>query len=98
MQHCSMKQGTVPPWSNVPRCFRVLQVFPTMSDCESWENTASCSQDVVEGGFESNAPRKKIESSGLTLTKERIIYINKVTKDGNYIFIAVIDQKISFVD
>ena len=98
MQFCSMKQGTVSPRSTAPRCFRVLQVFPTMSDCESREHTASCSQDVVEGGFGSNAPRNKIESSGLTLTKERLIYINKVTIDGNYIFIVVIDQKISFVD
>ena len=38
-------------WSTAPRCLGVLQVFPTMSDCESWEHTASCSLDVVEGGF-----------------------------------------------
>ena len=52
--NCSMKQGTVSPWSTAAHCFRVLQVFPTMSDCESRtpsEHTASCSQDVVEGGF-----------------------------------------------
>ena len=42
VQLCSMKQGTVSPWSTAPLCFRVLQVFPTMSDssdCESWENS-----------------------------------------------------------
>ena len=43
MQLCSLAQGTMPPWSIVPRCPRVLQVLPTMSDswdCESldtWE-------------------------------------------------------------
>ena len=66
MQLCSMKQGTVPP-----RCFGVSQVFPTMSgssDCESWEHTASCSQDVAEGGFGSNSPRSKVASSGMTLS------------------------------
>ena len=47
MQFCSIKQGTVSPWSTAPRSFRV---FPTMSGCESWEHTASCSKDVVDGG------------------------------------------------
>ena len=60
-----MKQGTVSPWSTAPRCYRVLQVFPTMSDCESWENTVSCTQDVVEGGCRSNAPRSEVASSEL---------------------------------
>ena len=32
MQFCSLGQGTVSPWSIVPRCPRVLQVLPTMSD------------------------------------------------------------------
>ena len=39
MQLCSLGQGTVSPWSIVPRCPRVLQVLPTMSgswNCESW--------------------------------------------------------------
>ena len=46
---------------------------PTMSgssDCESWEDTASCSQDIVEGGLRSNASCSKATSSafnGLTL-------------------------------
>ena len=68
MQLCSMKQGTVSPWTTDKRCFRVLQVFPTMSDCESWENTTSCSQDVIEGGCGSNAPQSKVASCGLTYT------------------------------
>ena len=55
----------VSPWSTAPRCFKALQVFPTMSDCKSWENTASCPQDVVEGGYGSNAPWSKVASSGL---------------------------------
>ena len=66
MQLCSMKQGTVCPWSTAARCFRALQVFPTMSDCENWEHTASCSQAVVGGGLVSNVPRNKVASSGLT--------------------------------
>ena len=40
IQLCSMGQGTVSPWSIVPRCPRVLQVLPTTSDswdCETWE-------------------------------------------------------------
>ena len=40
MQLCSLGQGTVSPWSIVPRCPRVLQVLPTMSDsweCETWD-------------------------------------------------------------
>ena len=61
-----------------PRCFRLLQVFPTMSDssdCETAkagrcrENTGSCSQDVAEGGVWSNASRIKVASSGLNFTK-----------------------------
>ena len=32
------------------------------SDCESWEHIASCSEDVVEGGFGSNAARSKVAS------------------------------------
>ena len=58
-------------WSTAPRCYRVLQVFPTMwdsSDCESLEHTASCSQDVVKGGFGSTGPQRKVASSGLTLS------------------------------
>ena len=47
-------------------CSTLLQVFPTMSDCESWERTTSCSQDVVEGGLGSDAPRNKVASYGLT--------------------------------
>ena len=38
-------RGSVP----MEHCPTLLQVFPTMSDCDSWEHTASCSQDVVEG-------------------------------------------------
>ena len=33
-------QGTVSPWSIVPRCPRMLLVFPTMSDrwdCKNWD-------------------------------------------------------------
>ena len=40
MQICSLGQGTVSPWSIVPRCSRMLQVLPTMSDSwdyETWE-------------------------------------------------------------
>ena len=32
MQLCSLGQGTVSQWSIVPRCPRMLQVPPTMSD------------------------------------------------------------------
>ena len=32
MQLCSLGQGTVSPWSIVPRCPRVLLILPTMSD------------------------------------------------------------------
>ena len=49
MQLCSLGQGTVSPWSIFPRCPRVLQVFPTMSDswdCESWD-TRELSDTVV---------------------------------------------------
>ena len=66
MQLCSMKQGTVSPWSIAPRCLKVLQVFPTMSDCEIWEHTVSCSQEVVEGGYGSSGPRGKGASFGLS--------------------------------
>ena len=82
MQLCSMKQGSVPPWCSTPRCFRMLQVFPTMSDCESCENTASCSQDVVERGFGSNAPRSKVASSGLTLRPFSHLEEPQVPQDG----------------
>ena len=74
MQLCSMKQGTVSPCNTAPRCLRVLQVFPTMldsSEFERRERTASCSQDEVEGGFGSDAPRSKFASPGLTLRRYR---------------------------
>ena len=63
MQGCSMKQGTVSP-----RYLKGVAVSPTISDCESWDNTASCSQDVVEGGYGINAPWIEVASCGLTLT------------------------------
>ena len=40
MQLCSLGQGTVSPWTILPRCPRVLLVLPTMSnswDCETWD-------------------------------------------------------------
>ena len=40
MQLCSLEQGTVSPWSIVPRCPRELLVLPTVSDswdCKNWD-------------------------------------------------------------
>ena len=67
---CPTKHGTLFPWSTASRCFRVLPVFPTMSDSSDCEHTASCSQDVVEGGVASNAPWSKVASFGLTFRQK----------------------------
>ena len=76
MQLCSLGQGTVCPWSIVPRCPRVLQVLPTMSDswdCESWDtselpdiikstcNTLGQRGTMLHGD---TVPRSKVASCG----------------------------------
>ena len=81
MHFCSLGQGTVSPWSIVPRCLRVLQVLPTMSDSSQVSQllhsryptlleALATPWDSVEQcsmGTLSLVPRSKVASSGPTL-------------------------------
>ena len=57
---------TVSPWITTPRCFRVLQVFSTMSngsDCETWElgtHRQSQSHNTTRESMPSQYNRKKL--------------------------------------
>ena len=71
---CSMKQGDSVSMEHCSTlshlvCCKCFQQFrkALIVKTGSTPPDASCPQDVVEGGFESNVPRGKVASSGLTL-------------------------------
>ena len=80
-------QGTVSPWSIVPRCTRMLQVLPTNEDnCESSDTVVSYPTllkalatpwESVEQcfiGTLSLVPRSKVASSGPSFTQALIFF------------------------
>ena len=82
MQHCSLGQGAVSPWSIVPRCLRVLQVLLTTSYSSLVYQlsqshyppllekfaTPRDSEEQCSMGTLPLVPRSNVASSGPTLT------------------------------
>ena len=73
MEHCP----TLSPWNIVPRCPRVLQVLPTMSDSSQVSQSqlshivGSTRNTLGQRGTMSLVPRSKVASSGRTLSQAR---------------------------
>ena len=86
MQLCSLGQGTVSQWSIVPRCPRVLQVFPTVSDSSQISSSNPSYPTLLEAlatpwdsveqcstGTLSLVPMSKVASSGRTCSRNLIM-------------------------